>query len=89
MKKIAWWLMAIGALNWGLVGIGGFFGSNWNLVNLIFGGVPVLEMVIYILVGVSAIVSCSGGCSMGCSACMSGNCSMHSKKMDGGAGMAM
>ncbi len=87
IKKISWWLMWIGALNWGLVGIGGFMGSNWNLVNLIFGGMPVLEMIIYILVGLSAVVamsSCQGcnGCGKGkCEACAMGSCSMHEKKM--------
>lgn len=87
MKKIAWWLMAIGALNWGLVGIGGFFGSNWNVVNLIFGGVPVLEMIIYVLVGLSAVYACSM-CKGGCRDCKSGSCMKHGKKM-GGEGMAM
>lgn len=70
IKKITWWLMFIGALNWGLVGIGGFFGSSWNLVNIIFGGIPTLEFIIYILVGASAVYSLSfcKNCS-DCSSC--------------------
>ncbi len=82
-KKTAWWLMWIGALNWGLVGVGGFFGSNWNLVNLIFGGIPTLEFIVYILVGLSAIYACAGckSCKKGgsCSACASGSCQVHEK----------
>lgn len=55
LHMIAFILLAIGGLNWGLVGIGQFAGSNWNVVNLIFGSMPTLEAVIYILVGVSAV----------------------------------
>ncbi len=43
-------LVIVGALNWGLVGLFGF-----NLVNAIFGGVPVLEAIVYILVGLSGL----------------------------------
>jgi uncharacterized membrane protein YuzA (DUF378 family) len=52
----AWWLMWIGAINWGLVGLGGFFGGNWNLVNLLLGKWPQVEWIVYILVGVSAVL---------------------------------
>ena len=54
LNKIAWWLLVIGGLNWGLVGLGGFFGGNWNVVNLIFGTWPSVEWIVYILVGLSA-----------------------------------
>jgi uncharacterized protein len=43
-------LVVVGALNWGLVGL-----FNFNLVNLIFGTIPWLERLVYILVGLSAI----------------------------------
>lgn len=52
--KVAIGLSLVGGLNWGLVGIGGFIGSNLNLVNLLFGGIPVIENVVYLAVGVSA-----------------------------------
>lgn len=48
-------LVIIGALNWGLVGLGGFAGANWNVVDLIFGGFPVLENAIYLLVGLAGL----------------------------------
>ena len=52
---IAYLLVLVGALNWGLVGIGGYMGVNLNLVNLIFGNWGWLEWIIYILVGLSAV----------------------------------
>src|SRR3989338_3093200 len=54
--KITWDLLFIGGLNWGLVGLGAFFGKNFNVVNMIFGGAPTLEWIIYILVGIAAVV---------------------------------
>lgn len=49
IKLIALILVIIGALNWGLA----VFGVN--LVVLIFGGVPVVEKIIYALIGLSGI----------------------------------
>lgn len=49
-------LSFVGALNWGLVGVGNFLEMNLNLVNLILGSVPTVENVVYLLVGVSAVV---------------------------------
>ncbi|MDY6761682.1 MAG: DUF378 domain-containing protein [Candidatus Nanohaloarchaea archaeon] len=48
-------LVIVGALNWGLVGVGGFLGSNLNLVELILGSVPVVENVVYVLVGLAGL----------------------------------
>jgi uncharacterized membrane protein YuzA (DUF378 family) len=47
---IAMILTIIGAINWGLVGL-----FRFNLVHAIFGGVPALESIIYILVGLSGL----------------------------------
>lgn len=56
-SMIAKILVVVGGLNWGLVGIGMFLGGDsWNLVNMIFGSMPILEAVVYLLVAVSAIV---------------------------------
>jgi len=49
--------LIIGGLNWGLVGLGGFLGMNLNVVNLVFGRAPSIEWIVYLVVGVSAIVS--------------------------------
>jgi len=70
MKKIAWWLVIIGALNWGLVGV-----FNFNLVSAIFdGGGPmsIISRIIYILVGASAVYVFLGKC--GCNKCFGGRC---------------
>ncbi len=50
-----WCRSATGALNWGLVGIGSLIGTNLNVVNLILGRVSILETIVYILVGASAV----------------------------------
>jgi uncharacterized membrane protein YuzA (DUF378 family) len=55
MKKLVWLLVIIGALNWGLVGLGHFFDANWNVVDLIFGTWPTLEAIIYLLVGLAGL----------------------------------
>ena len=47
---IAFIILAIGGLNWGLVGIFGF-----NLVGWIFGGFNVGSVIVYVLVLLSAI----------------------------------
>lgn len=48
-------LVVVGAVNWGLVGLGLFLDANWNLVNILFGGVPALESLIYVLVGFAGV----------------------------------
>jgi uncharacterized membrane protein YuzA (DUF378 family) len=54
-SKVAKILLIIGALNWGLIGVGYFFNANWNVVNLVFGNWMWLEAVIYILVGLAGV----------------------------------
>ncbi len=46
---VAWWLVVIGALNWGLTAVG------FNLVSMIFGSMASLESLVYILVGLSGV----------------------------------
>ena len=58
--KTAKVLVIVGGLNWGLVGVGMFMGSTWNLVNMIFGSMPKLEALVYLLVGISALVMTFG-----------------------------
>lgn len=53
--QVALWLSAIGALNWGLVGI-----ADFDLVRAIFGGetstpASALSRVVYALVGVAGL----------------------------------
>lgn len=55
LHAIAFALVIIGGLNWGLVGLGGFMGTNLNVINLLLGSWPMLDWSIYLLVGLSAI----------------------------------
>ena len=55
LAKTAFVLVIIGALNWGLVGIGGFANQNLNVVNMILGQWMMIEWIVYILVGLSGI----------------------------------
>ncbi len=51
MHKTAYALVIVGALNWGLVAL-----FDFNLVSAIFGAWPGVERLIYILIGLSAVV---------------------------------
>ena len=51
VKGIALILVIVGALNWGLVGL-----FDFNLVSAIFGVDSVLTNLVYILVGISAVI---------------------------------
>lgn len=47
---VAFLLLVVGGLNWGLIGL-----FNFNLVTALFGSIPDLEKIVYILVGASAV----------------------------------
>lgn len=49
-------LVVVGAVNWGLVGLGGFLKMNLNLVNLLLGSWPMAEWIVYLLVGVAGLL---------------------------------
>ena len=51
LNKISLLLLIVGGLNWGLVGLFGF-----DLVATLFGEMSVLSRIVYILVGVSAVL---------------------------------
>jgi hypothetical protein len=56
MNMIISILVIIGGLNWGLVGLGYFLDINLNLVNLLLGAWPMIENIVYLLVGICAVV---------------------------------
>jgi uncharacterized membrane protein YuzA (DUF378 family) len=66
-------LLVVGAVNWGLVGVGSLMGSNWNVVNLLLGSWSVVEAIVYILVGVAGVASIFGckckKCAAACASC--------------------
>ena len=47
---VAWWLVLVGGLNWGLIGL-----FEFNLVNSILGTAPVVEKLVYVLVGAATL----------------------------------
>ncbi|MDD3593857.1 MAG: DUF378 domain-containing protein [Candidatus Gastranaerophilales bacterium] len=51
LKYISLVLVIIGALNWGLVGL-----VNFDLVAFLFGDMTLLSKLVYILVGLAALV---------------------------------
>ncbi|MBI5457120.1 DUF378 domain-containing protein [Candidatus Kaiserbacteria bacterium] len=55
LHTVSWILVIVGALNWGLVGIGGFLGGNWNVVGAVLGSWPQVEWLVYVLVGLAAV----------------------------------
>lgn len=50
LDSLAYWLVVIGGVNWGLVGL-----FDLNLVDEIFGTNSALSRIIYIAVGLSAV----------------------------------
>ncbi len=58
--KVGKYLLIVGGLNWGLVGLGMLLGKDLNVLNMILGSVPVVEAVVYILVGVAAVMKLFG-----------------------------
>ncbi|MCC7160126.1 DUF378 domain-containing protein [Candidatus Nomurabacteria bacterium] len=67
VHKVCKLLVFVGGLNWGLVGVGMLMGSNWNVVNMLLGSWPTVEAVVYVLVGVAAVLKLFG-CK--CKKCM-------------------
>ncbi|MFA5744602.1 MAG: DUF378 domain-containing protein [Candidatus Paceibacterota bacterium] len=55
LNGLAFILVIIGGLNWGLIAISYWMGSNWNVVNLLLRQWPVIENVVYFVVGLSAL----------------------------------
>ena len=51
VHMVAFTLVVVGALNWGLVGL-----LNLNLVTMLLGSMPMVEKLVYILVGLSGVL---------------------------------
>jgi len=50
LEWVAFILVVVGAINWGLVGL-----FSFDLVATIFGDMSVISRIVYVLVGVSAV----------------------------------
>lgn len=49
-KKVAYILVIIGGLNWGLYGAFGY-----DLVDVVLGTIPMIASIVYVLIGLSAL----------------------------------
>ena len=53
--KVAKALVVIGAINWGLIGLGALANKELNIVHGLVGQWPTLEALVYLLVGISGV----------------------------------
>ena len=80
-------LLVVGGLNWGLVGLGMLLGkgAEWNVINMLLGSWPVVEAIIYSLVGIAAVIKLIGckckKCVATCASCSSCQTSNLDQKM--------
>lgn len=56
IATIAHVLVMVGALNWGLIGVGHFIDQDLNVVGMVLGPLSAeLEAIVYILVGIAGV----------------------------------
>ena len=60
LDTVSKWLLVIGGLNWGLTGVGSFIKSDLNIVHMVLKSIPMLENLVYVLVGAAAVLSLVG-----------------------------
>ena len=51
LHQVSWWLLWVGGINWGLVGL-----FDFDLVFWLLGAWPMVARVVYVLVGLAALV---------------------------------
>jgi uncharacterized membrane protein YuzA (DUF378 family) len=56
LYSVTFILTCLGAIQWGLIGIGGFMGKNINIVSMLSRGNGIIEYIIYLIIGISAVV---------------------------------
>jgi len=49
-NDIVFWAVVVGAINVGLTALG------FNLINMLLGSIPMLEKIVYLLIGVSGVI---------------------------------
>lgn len=68
-------LLIVGGLNWGLVGLGMLLSKDLNVVYMLLGSMPTLEAIVYVLVGVAAVMKLfhcrCRKCMAACASCTS------------------
>jgi len=69
VSNIGYGLAMLGALNWGLVGLSEFVHTDLNVVHMLLGKWPSAEAIVYIIVGLSALMLCIGCKCNKCASC--------------------
>lgn len=54
LHKTIFWVLIIGALNWGIIGLSGFNVVGWIAASI---NLPILANIIYLLVGIAAVAA--------------------------------
>lgn len=69
-------LVIVGGVNWGLVGLGMLLGveGGYNIVNMLLSSIPVLEAIVYLLVGVAAVMAIFDCKCKKCTDCAGASC---------------
>jgi len=49
-NDLVFWVVVIGAINWGLTALG------FNLVNMLLGSIPMVEKLVYLLIGACGVI---------------------------------
>jgi uncharacterized membrane protein YuzA (DUF378 family) len=81
VAKLCGLLVFIGGLNWGLVGLGMLMGKDWNVVHMILSFSSTVEAIVYLLVGIAAIMALVGCKCAKCKSCEGGAMPMGGAKM--------
>ncbi len=79
-SMIAKILVIVGGVNWGLVGLGMLLGKSayaFNVVDMLVGFSPIVEGLVYLLVGIAAVMMIFG-CK--CAKCKGSCCTVEEKK---------
>ncbi len=50
-------LVIVGGINLGLTGLGTLLGMNLNVLNMILGAWPMVEAILYLLIGIAAVMA--------------------------------
>jgi len=59
MQKVAYWFLIVGGLNWLLVGL-----LSWDIGEIFGGQEAIISRIVYVLVGLSALVALKSKSSM-------------------------
>ncbi len=69
MAVIVLILVVIGGLNLGLTGLGMLLGMDLNILNMLLGAWPMVEAIVYLLIGIAAIMILITHLQKKCSMC--------------------